>query len=278
MSFWNNKPLVITVALVLVLVILVFATSGHSADEGMQSIAGRGVAVIQEGLYGTTESIGGFFGRIFASTDIDKQNLELKSELAELESQLLQYEELEKENQRLRELLNVKDTLGDLPYITARVIAQAPGSWLDEFIINVGAEDGIEKDMIVLTDDGIMGKITSVGDTHSRVITLMNSSGGIACFVERSRETGVVKVDKNKDGSARLVIDYMENEADIVPGDTIITSGMGGVYPKGLIIGTVSEVSNNGNSERTIVVDSEVDFEHIEEVVVITQLFDEVVE
>lgn len=278
MSFWNNKPLLITIALILVLVILVFATSGHSSDEGMQSIAGKGVAVIQEGLYGATESIGGFFGRLFASTDIDKENLEMKSQLAELQSKLLQYSELEKENQRLRELLNVKDEIGDYPYVTARVIAQSPGNWLDEFIVNVGMEDGVEKDMIVLTEDGILGKVTSVGETYSRVITLMNSSGGIACMVERSRETGAVKLDNNENGESRLTIDYMSDEADVVPGDKIITSGMGGVYPKGLVIGTVAEVSTSENSEKIIVVNSGVDFEHIEEVVIITELFDEVVE
>ena len=279
MSFWNNKPLIITIAIVLVLIILVFATSGHSSENGMDSLAGKGVAVIQEGLYGATDSVGQFFGRLFAATDIDKENLELKEELARIKSQLAMYDELEQENKRLRELLNVQDIIGDYTYITARVIAITPGNWLDELVINVGAEDGIEKNMIVLTEDGIMGKVTAVGDTYCRVITLLNSSGGIACLIERSRETGVVKVSKDANGDPQLIIEYMDDDADVVPGDTVVTSGMGGVYPKGLAIGTVAEVSaSGGTSGRTITVSSGVDFEHIEEVVVITQLFDEVEE
>lgn len=279
MSFWNNKPLIITIAIVLVLIILVFATSGHSAENGMDSLAGKGVAVIQEGLYGATDSVGQFFGRLFAATDIDKENLELKEELAQIKSQLAMYNELEQENKRLRELLNVQDVIGDYSYVTARVIAITPGNWMDELVINVGAEDGIEKNMIVLTEDGIMGKVTAVGDTYCRVITLLNSSGGIACLIERSRETGVVKVSKDKNGDPQLIIEYMDDDADVVPGDKVVTSGMGGVYPKGLAIGTVAEVSASGSSSgRTITVSSGVDFEHIEEVVVITQLFDEVEE
>ena len=279
MSFWNNKPLIITIAIVLVLIILVFATSGHSSENGMDSLAGKGVAVIQEGLYGATDSVGQFFGRLFAATDIDKENLELKEELAQIKSQLAMYDELEQENKRLRELLNVQDVIGDYTYVTARVIAITPGNWMDELVINVGAEDGIEKNMIVLTEDGIMGKVTAVGDTYCRVITLLNSSGGIACLIERSRETGVVKVSKDKNGDPQLIIEYMDDDADVVPGDKVVTSGMGGVYPKGLAIGTVAEVSASGSSSgRTITVSSGVDFEHIEEVVVITQLFDEVEE
>lgn len=278
MSFLNNKPLVISIALIIVLIVLVFATSGHSAkDSAMQSIAGGAVAVVQDGLYGATEGIGGFFSRLFASSDIDKENIELKEQVSLLKSQLKDYKEMESENARLRELLNVKDVLGDYPYVTARVIASSPGSWLSEFIINVGAEDGIEKDMIVLTEDGIMGKVSSVSDTYSRVITLMNSSGGIPCLVERSRETGVVKVGKDDDGNTLLMIDYMNESADVVPGDVIVTSGSGGVYPKGLTIGTVLEVGMAA-SKRMVVVNSEVDFNHVEEVTVITKLFEEVSE
>lgn len=276
MSFWNNKPLIITIVLILVLIILIFSTSGHSSQTGLQSLAGNAVAAIQEGLYGATEGIGSFFGKLFSATDVDKENIELKSQIAQLQSQLRDFNELEAENKRLRELLNVKGELGNYPYTTARVIGITPGGWLDEFVINVGAEDGIEKNMVVLTEDGIMGKVTSVGDTYSRAITLVNSSGGIACITERSRETGVVKVGKDDEGNQRLIIDYMNEEADVVPGDVVVTSGMGGVYPKGLTIGTVSEVSVSQSSERAIYVDSKVDFSHVEEVVVITQLFEEV--
>lgn len=277
MSFWNNKPLLITVAIILVLVILVFATSGHATENGMDSLAGKGIAVIQDGLYGATDNVGQFFGRLFAATDIDKENLALKEELANLKSQLETYNEMEQENKRLRELLKVQDVIGDYSYITARVIAATPGNWMDELVINVGAEDGIEKNMIVMTQDGILGKVTAVGDTYCRIITLLNSSGGIACLVERSRDTGVVKVSKDENGDPQLIIDYMGDDADVVPGDVIVTSGMGGVYPKGLTIGTVAQVSAAKNgSGRTITVSSGVDFDHVEEVVVITQLFDEV--
>ena len=69
MSFWNNKPLIITIVLILVLIILIFSTSGHSSQTGLQSLAGNAVAAIQEGLYGATEGIGSFFGKLFSATD-----------------------------------------------------------------------------------------------------------------------------------------------------------------------------------------------------------------
>ena len=276
MSFWKNKPLIVAIALAIVLVVLLFATSGHNAKENSNSLIGSIIAPMQEGIYTAANGTGEFFKRLFGATDLDKENLELRERIAELESQTRDYNTVVKENERLKELLNVKDTMTEYDVLTAQVIGKNDGRWFTEFTVNAGSEDGIKPDMIVLTQDGLLGKVTSVYDTYSRIITLINTSSGVPAMVERSRDYGVIKAaaDTGDKEAGMLTLEYVSQNADIVPGDTIITSGMGGLYPKGIYIGQVTEVGTLGESSA-VSVQSFVDYERIEEVVIVLESFEE---
>ena len=276
MSFWKNRPLIITIILLIVLAVLLFSTSGNT--EG-QSIIGSALAPVQEGLYNATASIGGFFGRLFATTDLDKENAQLKNEVAELQNQLRDYESTVQENQRLKELLNVKDTVGDYDIVTAQVIGKNPGEWFQEFTINVGKNDGVSADMIVLTGDGLLGRVVSVSDTYAKVMSFLDTDSGVAAILERTRDYGIVKAATGSEqGTDTLELFYLPQEADVLPGDKVVTSGVGGVFPKGLLIGQVTEVGTDTGAERQVLVKSAVDFRHVEEVVVVKHIFSEVEE
>lgn len=95
-------------------------------------------------------------------------------------------------------------------------------------------------------------------------------------MVERTRDNGVIKVAENGEDPSDLQLFYLSMNSDVKPGDKIITSGIGGVYPKGIPIAQVTEVSTDSSSEKVVIARSNVDFEHVEEVVVILQLFEEV--
>ena len=279
MSFWKNRPLLIAVILIIILFVLLFATAGTSGEGGTQSVIGGIFAPMQEGLYNFTASIGDFFSNLFSTTDLDKENLELKQKVAELESKLQDYENIASENERLKELLNVVDSVGDYEIVTARVIGKNPGVWFREFTINAGRNQGVEKDMIVLTKDGLMGRVISSADSYAKVMTLIDLESGVPALVERTRQNGVVKLKGGiEDSGDALEMYYLPIDAAVVPGDKILTSGIGGVYPKGLIIGTVTEVSAESGTEKRVTVKSAVDFERMEEVMVIKHVFEEVEE
>lgn len=273
MSFWKNRPLIITIILVIVLITLLFSTSG--VNNTVQNVVGSVIAPVQEGIYQATASIGGFFSRLFSSSDLDQENVELKEQVAQLESQLREFEEISNENERLKELLNVKEVTKDYEIVTASVVGKNPGEWFREFTVNVGSEDGIEKDMIVLSSGGLMGKVLSVTPHYSKVITLIDEGNGVPCLIERTRDIGVVKpVEGTEDDTMEIL--YLADDADIIPGDKVITSGNGGIYPKGLVIGQVAEVSTDSASQKQVLVKSAIDFQHVEEVVIIKQHFDEI--
>lgn len=277
MSFWKNKPLIITIILGIVLVVLLFATSGHNAEDENSSLVGRVIAPMQEGLFGTTQSVTAFFERIFGTSDLNKENLELREKVSQLQSQLRDYNTIAKENERLKELLNFKEST-DYDVVTAKVIGKNSGQWFEEFTVNVGAADGVKEEMIVMNESGLVGKVTQVYDSYSKIITLMHTEMNVPVMVERSRDYGVVKTisDSQSKATGKMRVEYMSTGADVVPGDTVVTSGMGGMYPKGLYIGVVSEVSTDANAESVVILQSNVDFEHLEEIVIILEVFEEV--
>lgn len=280
MSFWKNKPLIITIILAIVLLVLLFTTSGNASDTGTMSVFGKIIAPIQQGLYSATEGLSGAISGGNQSDTSGLTNSTLKEQVKQLQNQLQDLEEQKTENERLRKLLNMKNAIGDYEIVSARVIGKNSGQWFRQFTINVGTNDGVKPNMIVYTDDGLMGRVISCSDTYSKISSFIDSESGVPVLVERTRDNGVVKGSTGAaDGSGtELTLQYLPQNTDIVPGDTVITSGIGGVYPKGIYVGEVQDVSTSNDTENNITIKSKVDFEHVEEVIVVKKLFEEVAE
>ena len=271
---WRNRPLMITIIIVIILFVLLIMTSGENNMSGTESIVGTVLAPFQHALYSATEGIAGFFTRVFGSGDIKAENFELEARVAELEGQLLEYEETKKENERLRELLNYAEDAADIEYVTAKVIGRDPDHWYDTFQINLGIADGIKVDMPVVSGDGLIGRVIETGATWSKVMPIVDSSSGVSGIVERTRDNGILNGTLSAGAeNALLTLGNLPLDADLIPGDTVITSGLAGVFPKGIPIGEVTEVSQSGDGmSNQAVVTPYADFSHIEEVLVITSI------
>lgn len=276
MGFWKNRPLIIAVICSILLFVLLLSTSGSTQSSGAGSAMSRLLVPVQRFLYSSTESIGDFFAGLSEDRSIKDENAALKEQVAEMESQLRNYENLRQENDRLKELLGVVDSYGEYETLTARVIGKSPGAWFDEFTINAGEQHGVQENMIVYTADGLLGKVVYTSATYSRVISLIHDQSGVSAMVERTRDNGVVKAAQEGENPDDLQLFYISSNSDVKPGDRIITSGIGGVYPKGIPIAQVTEVSTDSSSEKVVIARSNVDFEHVEEVVVVLQVFEEV--
>lgn len=275
MPIWRNRPLMVTIIVVIVLFVVLIITAGSNNMTGTESLVGRLLAPVQSGLYSATEGVGNFFSRMFSGSDLQAENQELEARVAELEAQLQNYQEVKLENERLAGLLNFDTHTEDLTVVGARVIGKSPSHWFNILIINVGLKDGIKVDMPVVTGDGLVGRVVDCGPNFSRVMAIIDSSSGVDAVVERTRDYGIVKGTVTSGGESKLLtLSNLPLDADLVPGDTVITSGLSGVFPKGIKIGKVSEVSpsSDGMSNKAIITPW-VDFEHLEEVLVITTEF-----
>lgn len=200
------------------------------------------------------------------------QNKMLQSEVEQLRAMQVQVNEVMAENQRLRNLLGYKQAATQFDLMAANVIARDPGNWTDTILINRGANDGLQKDMAVVTAEGLVGSVVAVFHTAAKVQLILDPRSSVGAIVQRaeSRVAGIVEGGSNDKLSARMV--NIPRDADIAEGDRIVTSGFGGVYPKGIVIGSVASIANDeGGLLKYAILKPAVDFQKLEEVAVIVK-------
>lgn len=194
-----------------------------------------------------------------------EENNRLNRMIADNEAKLNKYEELTLANQRLRRLLDFKQTLAR-PIVAAEVIGKDPSPWFKTVVIDKGKADGVEKGYPVVIPQGIAGQIIEVSKRHAKVLLLIDRNSAVDALVQRSRSRGIIKGG----GKEHCTFEYLLRKHDVKADDIIISSGLDGVYPKGLSIGKVTIINRPpaGVFQHVTVIPF-VDFEKLEEVVVI---------
>jgi rod shape-determining protein MreC len=195
----------------------------------------------------------------------------LRRENGNLRSEQAAYSEILAENIRLKKLLDFKEGYKKYTMTGASVIARDYGGWTSTMVVDRGTDSGIQKYMPVIVPEGLVGYVSEVYQTSCRVQLLTDPRTSVGGIVQRpaSRVSSIVKGSGNR--SDEISFGNIPKEADVIKGDVIITSGFGGVYPKGLLIGTVSRVvQDTANVSQTAMIKPAVDFSRLEEVFIIT--------
>ena len=195
----------------------------------------------------------------------------LKKENESLKAEQSGYSEILAENIRLRSLLQFKQGYKQYNMLGASVITRDYGGWTQTMVIDRGEDSGLKKYMPVIVPSGLVGFISEVYENSARVQLLLDPRTTVGGIVERPASRVVSMVSGNSGSPDKLAFINLAREADVLKGDVIITSGYGGVYPKGLVIGTVSnvDVDTIGGSQVAYITPA-ADFSHLEEVFVIT--------
>jgi rod shape-determining protein MreC len=183
----------------------------------------------------------------------------------------LRLKEVESENQQLRELLRFRQLNPTYDFrggqVIAQVISKTPDNYLSSITIDLGSEHGITPGMPVVTERGLVGRIHKVGPTSSTVLLITDPSSGVPSLLQRNRLVGVV----NGRAGSEPVLDYVPQEGDVSTGDLVITSGLGGTFPKNLVVGQVVEVRQRDfEMFQQAVLRPTVNFDRLEFVLVIT--------
>ncbi len=196
--------------------------------------------------------------------DTAYENDRLKKENHRLRGELLRYEEIRLANERLRDLLNFVEETG-VEAVPAQVIAEDSTSWFRTVVIDKGLDAGVGEGMAVVVPEGVVGRVIRSSAGESRVLLVTDASSAAASLVQRTRTRGVCR-----GRGERLALEFALRQEDIQVDDRIITSGMGGVFPKGLLIGRVSSVERGRYGLfQTVGVEPVVDFSRLEEVLVL---------
>ncbi len=192
-----------------------------------------------------------------------KQQGELESQIAKLESQLVRYHEFEKENVRLKKLVDFRSTLSGKT-VPARIIGWDPSPWRKSFILDKGSNQGIRKDMAVISFEGLVGRILDVGPETSRVILLTDLDARVSAMTDQTRATGIIAGG----GGSKLKMMYLELESGVQVQETALTSGLGGLFPKGLRVGKITSILRDPSGlHLNAEIEPFVQFSKLEEVV-----------
>lgn len=204
---------------------------------------------------------------------LQDENKELKQKLADIQSQNSILIQQQSELEKLRELYQLDDIYSDYPKVAARVISMQPDNWFSEFTIDKGSEDGIEVDMNVLADAGLVGRVTYVGKNYSKVTTIINDSSNVSAKSASTSDNCIVSGDLELMNEGYIRVSGISKDAGIKDGDMLLTSYISDKYLPGILIGYITNITDDGNKlTKSGYLMPVVDFSQMEEVLVITQL------
>jgi len=201
---------------------------------------------------------------------LHEQNKQLREEVELLRAQNLTASEYASENQRLRNLLGYKQAAVQFDLVAASVIGRESASWSSVIIINRGTFDGVANNMAVVTELGLVGHVMEAGINSSKVQLLLDPRSSVGTLIQRpeSRVAGIVEGDIKNPNFPKMV--NIPKDSDVQVNDMVVTSGFGGVYPKGIVVGKIIEIHNEeGGLLKYGLLDTSVDFQKLEDVAVI---------
>lgn len=247
--FWRNGRF--WAALLLVLGLLSLALYTGRARPAVLEARGWWIRVtapvfrlVDRGAYAVTNAA----DTLVRWKDLPGENARLRKENEKLRQLAIENEELRQENARLRELLDLRQRPPGFAAeggLVAAVIGRLPERWYDEIVVDRGAADGVVRGMPVVTADGLVGRVSQVMPHQAVVLLLTNPDSGVGALVQRetSRSYGIVLGAAGTQSRSRMT--FFSRDADAVPGDIVVTSGLGGQFPKGIPVGTVTRVDRS---------------------------------
>ena len=267
---FSKRMILVAVVIVLVAVNVILLTITGKHTQAPSGI-GRGVLVVvspfQRQFTVFFQSVKDIWNQYFFLVSTAKENQELKKSLGQRMQQLNRYAETELANDRLRHLLGFEKEVPQ-PMIAARVVGKDPSAWSKTLIVDKGTRDGVRQGAPVVIPEGIAGVVVEASARYAKVLLLIDPNSAVDALVQQTRARGIVKGG----GGDYCVFDYVLRKHEISVGDTVVSSGLDGVFPKGLRVGRISEIVRlNAGIFQKVSVTPYVDFEILEEVFVISE-------
>ena len=263
--FFSKNGIWLLAGVAIVVVVLCIISAVSSGTPFLRNAAG----VIASPFRAAGSAVAGWFGDIgdhFDSVaDLQQENEELRAQVADLERQLRQAQQDSVENQRLRELLGLTAQRSDLKTVSARVAERSVDNWASTLTLNRGTSAGVAIGSLV-------GVVTNAGMNWCTVTTILDTTSAIGATVFRTEQVAVAQGQLNLMTDGCLALTYLEDPENLIAGDLVVTSGLGGYYPAGLSIGTVKELRTDvGGLTQYAVITPKADISALTQLFVITQ-------
>ncbi len=267
----NKKPKFIVVTVLIIVILSVLCIFTPLLDT-FTSWIGNAVAPVQTGVTNVVAEIKLIFSKWDDTQKLYIENGNLKKQVDELNKKNKEYITYKQENERLKNILELKSELDYLKPVAATVISKDAGNWFNIFSVNKGKNDGIKVNDTVINSKGLIGRVMQTGNNWAKVATVIDRDHSVSGVISRTGDLVQIDGDLSLMKSGLCKITIITEGADVIIGDTVMTSGIGGIYPKGLFIGTITEFKNNNDGTgKYAILKPDVDFQHIFEVVILTQ-------
>lgn len=258
------------VALVLIGV-MIYAASTGGISTFFASAAGVVVTPLQTAVTSVSNAVSDFFGGIGKGGALRQQIAELEEENRNLREQIVDYDEMKIENEWYSQILSLHEDHPDYTFADGKVITMDPSDPFCNFSINAGSAVGVSAGDPVVTADGLVGIVQEVGLTYSKVRTVLDPALKASASISRTDESGYTGGSLTLASDGLLRINYLERTSSVVSGDFVVTSGLGGVFPSGLLIGRVTAVAPDTDGMTLYgLVEPFVDIPNLKRVMVIT--------
>lgn len=269
MTAWTRHRQTLLGVLAVVVLVAMAGLTAHFRDDisALERRVLEALSPVQRAATETGRSVRAFWDSLGELRQLRDDNARLRAQLEELLGQVPRLDDLERENERLRAMLEFSPP-AEYTALAARVIGRSISNWFSTVEIDKGSSSGVTVNSPVVTQKGLVGRVVRVTARTSTVLLLTDPQSGVGSIITRSREPGVLLGTASFEETSTMRM--FSRDADVVSGDTVLTSGLGGVFPRGLYIGRVLSTSR---SEQGLLVTATVvpavDFGRLEEVFVL---------
>ncbi len=270
MKYFKNRALIVLIVTLVLIVTIGLTINPLSSVNWFGNLISIPFTSIEKVFTYAGQEIEAGVGLFNDVEALRAENKVLKEQIDKLNNERTEYVRLKTENDNLKNVLKLKDQLDDIDMAGANVIAKDSGNLFNIFLVDKGVANGISYNMPVVTSKGLVGKVTSSQPFSSKITSIIEDGSAASAIVSKSGDLVVVKGDLKlgKEGLCKLL--YIPNDLDLTQGDVIETSGMGGIYPKGIIIGTVKEVrTGESDLDRYAIIQPAVDLRRLSQVVIL---------
>lgn len=268
----KNKSGIIGIIITIVILVIVVIVSNISTDNlsSIEGALGKIFMPVQNGIVYLKNKISGNEQELSDIDTLKNENQNLRNENSKLQEQLRELEILKSENNTLKEYVNLKEKYSDYTTVPAYVIQRSISNYEKIIVINIGSKDGLAVGMPVISESGLVGHVISVTNSTAKVQTIIDTSSSVSASIANVQDSVILKGSLSN--SEILKATYIPTDSTILQGDSVVTSGLGGIYPKGILVGTVKNIVNTRNeADRYAEVEVSTDFTRLETVLVITK-------
>ncbi len=276
-DFFKSKKFKILLAFLVI--IFAFALRGAYTG-GLASFSDNVIGIIsvpfQRISSSISEGVYSFLNVFLNASNISKENEELKAKIEEMNKKLVDYDKFKRENENLKEFLEIKEQNPEFEFETATVIGRDANSKFYSFTIDKGSLNGIELRDTVITSKGLVGVVNEVGISYSKVITVLDASLDVGTYISTTRDVGIVTGRISEAEKGNTLMTFLPKDVEAKKGDIVLTSGYGGNYPKDIIVGEITEIRDETHGlSKYAVIKPASDIKNVKDVLVIKSFLGE---